>query len=612
MCAAQNSWISSCNLLYAQQACRSDWKSPCMGFWLKEYFMETVRHDLVILGSGLAGLRAALAASQASQGELDIALVSKLQLMRAHSVAAEGGTAAVLRPEEGDSFELHAWDTIKGSDFLADQDAVEFFVREMPKEIINLDHLGLPWSRRPDGRIAQRPFGGHSYPRAVFAADKTGFQEMQTLYDNLTRYTRQFGHKVHRYDEVFCTAILIQDGLFVGLTVIDMIHGRMMLIQGKALIIATGGAGQIFGFTTYSETVTGDGLAMAYRAGLPLKDMEFVQFHPTGLVPSGILMTEACRGEGGYLVNNQGERFMQNYAAKFMELAPRDIIARAEMTEILEGRGFTGAEGMEYIQLDLRHLGAARINERLPLIREVAIKHIGLDPIQKPIPIRPVAHYSMGGIHTDLNGRTPAENVWAAGEAACLSLHGANRLGTNSTAECLLWGRVTGEQAAQYALKTQSALPTDGQVQAEEGRLLSLLQQQGTENHYHIRQELRRTMDTYMGVYRTGEGMQKGLAQIKALQECYKNIRITDRSMVYNTDLMHALETGFMLDAAQVATTGALRREESRGGHARRDFPKRDDENWLKHTMAYAAPDGPRLEYIPVSITMWQPVERKY
>ncbi len=528
--------------------------------------METVRHDLVILGSGIAGLRAALAASQVGQGELDIALVSKLQLMRAHSVAAEGGTAAVLRPEEGDSFELHAWDTIKGSDFLADQDAVEFFVHEMPREILNLDHLGLPWSRRPDGRIAQRPFGGHSYPRAVFAADKTGFQEMQTLYDNLTRYTRQSGHKVHRYDEVFCTAILIQDGLFVGLTVIDMIHGRMMLIQGKALIIATGGAGQIFGFTTYSETVTGDGLAMAYRAGLPLKDMEFVQFHPTGLVPSGILMTEACRGEGGYLVNNQGERFMQNYAAKFMELAPRDIIARAEMTEILEGRGFTGAEGMEYIQLDLRHLGAARINERLPLIREVAIKHIGLDPIQKPIPIRPVAHYSMGGIHTDLNGRTPAQNVWAAGEAACLSLHGANRLGTNSTAECLLWGRVTGEQAAHYALKTQLAVPTDGLVQAEEARLLNLIQQQGTENHYHIRQELRRTMDTYMGVFRTGEGMLKGLAQIEALQDCYKNIRISDHSLVYNTDLMHALETGFMLDAAQVATTSALKREESRGG----------------------------------------------
>jgi succinate dehydrogenase flavoprotein subunit len=574
--------------------------------------METVRHDLVILGSGLAGLRAALAASQASRGELDIALVSKLQLMRAHSVAAEGGTAAVLRPEEGDSFELHAWDTIKGSDFLADQDAVDFFVHEMPKEILYLDHLGLPWSRRPDGHIAQRPFGGHSYPRAVFAADKTGFQEMQTLYDNLTRYIRQPASKVHRYDEVFCTSILIQDGLFAGLTVIDMIHGRLMLIQGKALIIATGGAGQIFGFTTYSETVTGDGLAMAYRAGLPLKDMEFVQFHPTGLVPSGILMTEACRGEGGYLVNNQGERFMQNYAAKFMELAPRDIIARAEMTEILEGRGFTGAEGMEYIQLDLRHLGAARINERLPLIREVAIKHIGLDPIQKPIPIRPVAHYSMGGIHTDLDGRTSAENVWAAGEAACISLHGANRLGTNSTAECLLWGRVTGEQAARFALQSQIVAPTDGQAQAEEVRLLGLVNQQGTENHYHIRQELRRTMDAYMGVYRTREGMLEGLAQIEALKECYQNIRITDHSLVYNTDLMHALETGFMLDAAQVATTGALRREESRGGHARRDFPKRDDENWLKHTMAYVTPDGPRLEYIPVSITMWQPVERKY
>ncbi|MEJ2596949.1 MAG: succinate dehydrogenase/fumarate reductase flavoprotein subunit [Anaerolineales bacterium] len=574
--------------------------------------MEIVQHDLIILGSGIAGLRAALAAAQASQGELDIGLVSKLQLMRAHSVAAEGGTAAVLRTEEGDSFELHAWDTIKGSDFLADQDAVEMFVHEMPKEIVYLDHLGLPWSRRADGHIAQRPFGGHSYPRAVFAADKTGFQEMQTLYDNLTRNIHQGSGKVHRYDEVFCTAILIHDGLFAGLTVIDMIHGRMLLIQGKALIIATGGAGQIFGFTTYSETVTGDGLAMAYRAGLPLKDMEFVQFHPTGLVPSGILMTEACRGEGGYLVNSFGERFMQNYAAKAMELAPRDIIARAEMSEILEGRGFIGAEDMEYIQLDLRHLGAARINERLPLIREVAIKHIGVDPIQKPIPIRPVAHYSMGGIHTDLNGRTPVENIWSAGEAACLSLHGANRLGTNSTAECLLWGRITGEQAAHYVRHNSIADTPNELVEAEEGRLSNLLQQDGTENHYHIRQELRRTMDTYMGVYRDGAGMRKGLAQIEALKECYEHIRIADHNWVYNTDLMHALETGFMLDAAQVATISALHREESRGGHARRDFTKRDDVNWLKHTMAYRGADGTRLEYIPVSITMWQPIERKY
>ncbi len=570
--------------------------------------METVTHDLVILGTGIAGLRAALQAAQETKGELDIGLVSKLQLMRAHSVCAEGGTAAVLRQDEGDSFELHAWDTVKGSDFLADQDAVEFFVHEMPREILQLDHWGIPWSRRPDGRIAQRPFGGHSFPRAVFAADKTGFQEMQTLYDTLLRHTRH----AHRYDEVFVTSILIEDGHFAGLTALDMIGGRLLLIRGKALIIATGGAGRIFGFTTYSETVTGDGLAMAYRAGLPLKDMEFVQFHPTGLVPSGILMTEACRGEGGYLVNSQDERFMKRYAPDRMELAPRDITSRAEITEIEEGRGFPGPEGLDYLYLDLRHLGAAKINERLPLIREVAIKHIGVDPIEKPIPIRPVAHYSMGGIHTDLQGLTPVENVWSAGEAACVSLHGANRLGCNSTAECLVWGRVTGSEAARYA--TSAALPDapTAAAQAEERRLTDLLARQGDENHHRLRAELRQAMDAHAGVYRTGEDLQKGLDRIRELKDRYTRISITDKGWVYNTDLMNALETSFMLDVAEVAVVSAMARTESRGAHARRDYPKRDDAAWLKHTLAYVTPDGPRLEYSPVSIIMWKPAERKY
>lgn len=570
--------------------------------------MEIVAHDLIILGSGLAGLRAALEAAKASRGQLNIALVSKLQLMRAHSVAAEGGTAAVLRPDEGDSYELHAWDTVKGSDFLADQDAVEFFVNEMPQEILQLDHWGLPWSRRVDGKIAQRPFGGHSFPRAVFAADKTGFQEMQTLYDTLLKHTQQ----VQRYDEVFATAILMEKGLFAGLAVVDMLRGQLLLIRGKALLLATGGAGQIFGFTTYSETVTGDGLAMAYRAGLPLKDMEFVQFHPTGLVPSGILMTEACRGEGGTLTNSKSERFMEKYAAKMMELAPRDIIARAEMTEILEGRGFAGPEDLDYINLDLTHLGAAKINERLPLIREVCIKHIGLDPIEKPIPIRPVAHYSMGGVHTDLRGRTPAENVWAAGEVACISLHGANRLGTNSTAECLLWGRVTGEDAARYCASASLPDAPLMAAQTEAARLDALMEKKGEESHDRIRSELRQTMDASMGVYRTGAAMKAGLEKIRELKQRYQNIHLVDKSWVYNTDMIHALETGFMLDAAEVATAGALAREESRGGHARRDFPQRDDEQWLKHTLATITPDGPRLEYIPVTITMWKPVERKY
>ncbi|MBM3180426.1 MAG: succinate dehydrogenase/fumarate reductase flavoprotein subunit [Chloroflexi bacterium] len=570
--------------------------------------MEVYNHDLIILGTGLAGLRAALEAAQQSKGELDIALVSKLQLMRAHSVAAEGGTAAVMRQDKGDSFELHAWDTVKGSDFLADQDVVDFFVHEMPKEILHLDHWGVPWSRTEDGRIAQRPFGGHTYPRAVFASDKTGFLEMQTLYDTLMKHTR----KINRYDEGFVTSIIIEDGRFAGLTMIDMINGRYILIRGKALIIATGGAGQIFGFTTYSETVTGDGLAMAYRAGLALKDMEFVQFHPTGLIPSGILMTEACRGEGGYLLNNKGERFMNNYAPSKLELAPRDMVSRSEMTEIEAGRGFPGPDGLDYLHLDLRHLGREKILERLPLIREVTIKHIGLDPIEKPIPIRAVAHYSMGGVHTDIKGHTQIENVWAAGEVACVSLHGANRLGANSTAECLVWGRVAGAEAARYCANAPAAEAPVAQAREAWSKIEALTSSTGSEDHYQIRAELRRTLDKNMGVFRTGEEMQAGLNKIRELKERYKYISLKDKSLRYNTDLVRAIETGYMIDVAEVATFGALTRTESRGGHARRDYQTRDDENWLKHTMAHFTSDGPKLDYIPVDISMWKPVERKY
>jgi succinate dehydrogenase flavoprotein subunit len=570
--------------------------------------MEVYDHDLVILGTGLAGLRAALEAAQQSKGALDIALVSKLQLMRAHSVAAEGGTAAVMRQDEGDSYELHAWDTVKGSDFLADQNVVDFFVNEMPKEILHLDHWGIPWSRREDGRIAQRPFGGHTFPRAVFAADKTGFLEMQTLYDTLMKHTK----KINRYDEGFVTSIIIENNRFAGLTMIDMINEHFVLIRGKALIIATGGAGQIFGFTTYSETVTGDGLAMAYRAGLPLKDMEFIQFHPTGLIPSGILMTEACRGEGGTLLNSKGERFMGNYAPSKMELAPRDMVSRSEMTEIEDGRGFPGPEGLDYIHLDLRHLGRDKILERLPLIREVTIKHIGLDPIEKPIPIRPVAHYTMGGVHTDIKGHTSVENVWAAGEVACVSLHGANRLGANSTAECLVWGRVTGEETARYLANASAAESPLEAAQVEWSRIEALFQSKASEDHYQIRKELRRTLDTSMGVFRTGAQMQAGLGKIRELKERYKYISLKDKRLRYNTDLERALETGFMIEVAEVATLGALTRTESRGGHARRDYQTRDDENWLKHTMATFTSEGPKLDYSPVDISMWNPVERKY
>lgn len=570
---------------------------------------ETLSHDILILGSGLAGLRAALSASIASGGKLDIGLVSKVQLMRSHSVAAEGGTAAVLRQDEGDSFDLHAWDTIKGSDFLADQDVVTRFVRTMPEEILQLDHWGIPWSRRPDGRIDQRPFGGHSYPRATYAADKTGFFEMQALYDNLTRY-----QNTTRYDEWFVTSILIEDGRFRGLGAIDLATGEYHVILGKALIIATGGAGRISGFTTYSHSVTGDGIAMAYQAGLPLKDLEFIQFHPTGLIPTGILMTEGCRGEGGYLRNSEGDRFMDRYAPEKMELAPRDIIARAMITEINEGRGKPGPNGLDYVFLDLRHLGADKINERLGFIRELAMKFVDVDPVEEPVPVRPVFHYTMGGIATDIDGKTGMEGIWAAGEAACVSLHGSNRLGTNSTAECLVWGRITGEKAAEYALggAGDNKFPEEAVARARAFVYDDLMKRDGRESIYEIRRELRMNVDANLGVYRDEEKMKKGLEKMRELKERYGGISVRDRSRAYNIDLMYALELGFMLDCAEVAFTGALARQESRGGHARLDYTARDDENWLKHTVAKWTPEGPELDYSPVSITMWKPVERKY
>jgi succinate dehydrogenase / fumarate reductase flavoprotein subunit len=569
---------------------------------------EVASHDIVILGSGLAGLRAALEAAMVSRGKVDIALVSKVQLMRSHSACAEGGTAAVLRPEEGDSLELHAWDTVKGSDFLADQDVVDRFVRMIPEEILRLDHWGLPWSRRPNGQIDQRPFGGHSYPRATFAADKTGFFEMHALYDALQQY-----NCVTRYDEWFCTSLLTEGDEFRGLAGIDLSTGEHQAIAGKALIVCTGGAGRLFGYTTYSQTVTGDGLALAYRAGIALKDMEFLQFHPTGIVPSGILMTEGCRGEGGYLRDNTGTRFMQNYAPERMELAPRDITSRSMITEILAGRGFPGPRGLDYLHLDLTHLGADKINERLPLIREVCIHFLGIDPIDEPIPVRPVAHYSMGGINNNIEGATRVKNLWAAGEAGCQSLHGANRLGCNSTAECLVWGKITGAHAAEYSANHGDAIKlSEAQLQDEDRRIEALRKREGDENLYSIRADLWRTMDQGVGVYRTAEDLQQALDRIKQLQERALRAPVKDQSRTYNTDLTAAFELGFVLEIAEAMVAGALARQESRGGHARRDFPARDDENWLKHTLAFRTPDGPRLDYSEVTITTWKPVERKY
>ena len=577
------------------------------GYGAKE--MEVITHDVLIFGTGLAGLRAAAEIARKSKDTINMGLVSKVQIQRPHSVCAEGGSAAVLREDEGDSLDLHAWDTIKGSDFLADQDVVDRFVEMAPKEIKLLDHWGIPWSRFPDGRIQQRPFGGHSFNRCTMAQDKTGFFEVQTLYDTLLQY-RNFS----RYDEFFATSIIEENGEFSALTGINMASGKFVVLRAKALLIATGGLGTLYGFTTYSQTVSGDGQAIAFRAGLHLEDPEFLQFHPTGLVPSGILMTEACRGEGGYLRNAKGERLMEKYAPAKMELAPRDIVSRSEMTEILEGRGFADPGGLDYVHLDLTHLGADKINHRLPLIREVCMKFIALDPILEPIPVRPVAHYSMGGVEGDINGATSMRGVWVAGEVACHSLHGGNRLGANSTSECLVWGGITGNEIFNY-LKSGPALPrlSQDRVDAEANRIyVDLLWNKGDENQYEIKRELREAMDRYVGVFRTGEKLAEGLKKVRELKARFSKITIADKNLVYNTNLINALEIENLLDLAEALVLAALMREESRGGHSRTDFKTRDDEKWLKHTLVSYSKEGPKLSYKPVTITKWKPVERTY
>ena len=570
--------------------------------------MDIIEHDIVIVGGGAAGLRAAIAAVETSD-RLRVALVSKVYPMRSHTVSAEGGAAAVLRP--GDTLESHAFDTVKGADYLADQDAVETFVEEAPRELIQMEHWGCPWSREPDGTVASRPFGGMSKPRTLFAADKTGFHMLHTLFQTSLKYTG-----IVRYDEQFVTSLLVEDGRCVGLTTIDAYTGTMRALTAKAVIMATGGAGRIFPFTTNAMICTGDGMALAYRAGAALADMEYVQYHPTGLPGTGILITEASRGEGGRLYNKDGERFLERYAPDRLELGPRDVLSRAIISEFEAGRGLEGRDGT-YVNLDLRHLGEELIDRKLPFVRELARNYAGIDPVYEPIPVRPVIHYSMGGIHTGTDGQSTLPGLYAAGECANEGRNGANRLGSNSLTECLVFGRHAGENAARYALQAApvGVNPIGTLAAEEEARIEeTYLRARGAgERIATIRDEMQHAMEDGVGVYRTGEGLQKARDAIQGLRRRYKDVRLDDRSRVFNTELFAALELGFMLDAAEAICTAALWREESRGGHTRRDFPKRDDERFLAHSMAYQNPDGlPRIEPLPAHITRWQPQERSY
>jgi len=581
--------------------------------------VETVDHDVVIIGSGLAGLRAAVEVLSKSQGSVkSLAVISKLALMRSHSVSAEGGTAAVLYPEEGDSLELHAWDTVKGSDFLADQDTVWRFVTLCPEEIRQMERWGTPWSRKDDGRIAQRPFGGHTFNRATYAQDKVGFFEMRALYDKLQEHDNWT-----RYDEVFVTSLVIENGVFKGCTAIKLKTGTLVYFRAKAGIIATGGAGQLWKFTATSVSTTGDGIGLAYKAGLPIEDMEFMQFHPTGLVPSGVLITEGARGEGGYLVNSKGERFMQKYAPSKMELAPRDVVSRSMMKEINEGRGFKDEEsGLAYLHLDLRHLGKEKIDSKLPFIKELSMKFIGVDPAEEPIRIKPTAHYTMGGVRVDINGRVldagaaVVRGLWAAGETSCVSIHGANRLGANSTAECLVYGRIVGQDVVSYLTSQEGKAAAYGgaSISGEEDRVFKDLFKNETSDAdvYAVKARLREVMDRSVYVFREEAGLSGAVREIRELKKTFQGVKVTDGGRVFNYNLQDVLEVGIMLELAEVVALGALNRKESRGGHARTDYPNRDDANWLKHTLAVRTPDGPEFSYAPVKVTMWKPVERKY
>jgi succinate dehydrogenase / fumarate reductase flavoprotein subunit len=562
------------------------------------------KFDLIIIGGGLAGLRAAL---EASRSGCSTALLSKVFPLRSHSVAAQGGINAALGNAVGsseDSWESHAFDTVKGSDYLADQDAVEVMCKEAPKAVIEMEHMGTVFSRLEDGRIAQRPFGGAGFPRTCYAADRTGHNLLHTLYEQTSTSEVAF------FDEFFATSIIVESGRCIGVTALNIANGTMHGFGAKATLLATGGFGRLFARSTNAMINTGDGTALAYRAGVAIEDMEFVQFHPTTLYGTNILMSEGARGEGGYLLNNKNERFMKEYAAKTMELAPRDIVARAIQSEIDSGRGFDS----EYVHLDLTHLGADKVKERLPGIRQIAIDFAGVDPIDKPVPVQPGQHYSMGGVASSVSGATSLPGLYAAGECACVSVHGSNRLGGNSLLEAIVFGKLVGFELAKECKKPigVDSSAVKSALDSESNRINNLTARKDGTSVSEIREDLEKTMDNHFGVYRNEASMRDGLLKYMQLKSKSAEIYIESDSRIFNQALIHALELEGLILIAESVCIGALAREESRGSHARTDFPDRNDEKFLKHSMVYLRDGKAELELADVTLGKFPVKERVY
>ncbi len=559
--------------------------------------MAVYQHDVLIIGAGLAGMRAAIAAQDAGA---DVAIVTKVHPVRSHSNAAQGGINAAI--DESDSWEDHAFDTVKGSDYLGDQDAIEVLCSEAGEEVINLERMGVIFHRDESGRLGSRAFGGQQRQRTYFVGDITGQAMLHVMYEQLIK------HGLRVYEEWFVTELIVEDGACKGAVAIDIRTGQVHVIGAKATIMATGGVGRVYEPSTNALICTGDGISLAYRAGAPIMDMEMVQFHPTTLKGSGVLITEGARGEGAYLLNGAGERFLEKYAPNMMELASRDVISRAEQTEINEGRGIDGC-----VLLDMRHLGEDIIRDRLWQIREIGIDFVGIDIVKDPIPILPGMHYIMGGIKTDADGRTPLPGLYAAGETACVSVHGANRLGANSLLDTIVFGRRSGLDAAMRAQANEIALPGERCAIETEQKLRALLDRPlNGDRSAHVRLDLGRTMNEKVQVFRVEEQLRSALTDVRALGRRYEQVGIEAKGKVFNTDLLSYLELGFLIDCAEMICVSAIQRKESRGAHYRLDYPARDDANWLKHIACSYAPEGPYLSELPVTITQWQPQARTY